>query len=113
MPGKTVRQTAVESIATRKNVPFVNTTSKTPEQLFGSDVFGFAAMKAHLPKHVFKSLKRTVDTGTALDPNVADVVAAAMKDWAVAKGATHYAHVFHPLTGLTAEKHDAFLSPDG
>jgi glutamine synthetase len=113
MPGKTVRQTAVESIATRKNAPFVNPTGKTPEELFGSDVFGFAAMKAHLPKHVFKSLKRTVDTGASLDPSVADIVAAAMKDWAVSKGATHYAHVFHPLTGLTAEKHDSFLSPDG
>jgi len=113
MPGKTVRQAAVASIATRKNEPFVNTTKKPPEQLFGSEVFGFAAMKAHLPKHVFKSLKRTIEAGEALDPSVADIVAAALKDWAVSKGATHYAHVFHPLTGLTAEKHDSFLSPDG
>jgi glutamine synthetase len=113
MPGKTVRQSAVASIATRKNEPFVNVTKKPPEQLFGSEVFGFAAMKAHLPKHVFKSLKRTIEVGAALDPSVADIVAAALKDWAVSKGATHYAHVFHPLTGLTAEKHDSFLSPDG
>ena len=113
MPGKTVRQAAVASIATRKNAPFVNKTNKAPEELFGSEVFGFAAMKAHLPKHVFKSLKRTIEAGASLDPSVADVVAAAMKDWAVSKGATHYAHVFHPLTGLTAEKHDSFLSPDG
>ncbi|HET8936595.1 MAG TPA: glutamine synthetase III [Polyangiales bacterium] len=101
------------SIATRKNVPFVNPTAKTPEALFGSEVFGYAAMKAHLPKHVFKSLKKTIETGAALEGSVADIVAAAMKDWAVGKGATHYAHVFHPLTGLTAEKHDSFLSPDG
>jgi glutamine synthetase len=112
MPGKTVRQEAVASIASRKSVPFVNPTSKTPEQLFGDDVFGLAAMKAHLPKHVYKAVKRTMDAGASLDPSVADVVAAAMKDWASAKGATHYAHVFHPLTGATAEKHDAFLSPD-
>jgi len=113
MPGKTVRQEAVASIASKKSVPFVNPTSKTPEQLFGDDVFGLAAMKAHLPKHVYKAVKRTIEAGASLDPNVADVVAAAMKDWAVAKGATHYAHVFHPLTGATAEKHDSFLSPDG
>ena len=66
-----------------------------------------------MPKDVFKSLKKTIETGSTLDPKVADVVAAAMKDWAMSKGATHYAHVFHPLTGLTAEKHDSFLSPDG
>jgi glutamine synthetase len=113
MPGKTVRQAAVASIATRKNAPFVNITKKPPEELFGSEVFGFAAMKAHLPKHVFKSLKRTIEAGATLDPSIADVVAAAMMNWAVSKGATHYAHVFHPLTGLTAEKHDSFLSPDG
>ncbi|MET0389573.1 MAG: glutamine synthetase III [Polyangiales bacterium] len=113
MPGKTVRQEAVRSIASRKSAPFVNPTSKAPEELFGADVFGLAAMKAHLPKHVYKSVKRTIETGETLDPNVADVVAAAMKDWAVSKGATHYAHIFHPLTGATAEKHDSFLSPDG
>ena len=70
-------------------------------------------MKAQLPKEIFKSLKKTIDSGTPLDPKVADVVAAAMKAWALGKGATHYAHVFYPLTGLTAEKHDSFLSPDG
>ena len=70
-------------------------------------------MKAQLPKEVFKSLKSTIETGATLDPRVADVVASAMKAWALAKGATHYAHVFYPLTGLSAEKHDSFLSPDG
>ncbi|HKP64939.1 MAG TPA: glutamine synthetase III [Polyangiales bacterium] len=111
--GKTIRQEAVSAIANKAYSPFVNDTGKQPEEIFGSEVFGYAAMKAHLPKHVFKSLKRTVETGEALDPLIADVVAAAMKDWAVAKGATHYAHVFQPLTGATAEKHDSFLSPDG
>jgi glutamine synthetase len=83
------------------------------QSLFGSNVFGLPSMKAHLPKDVFKSLKRTIDSGQSLDPKIADVVASAMKEWALAKGATHYAHVFYPLTGLTAEKHDCFLSPDG
>ncbi len=70
-------------------------------------------MKERLPKPVFKSLQKTIETGSTLDPAIADAVAAAMKDWAIEKGATHYAHVFYPLTGLTAEKHDSFLSPDG
>jgi glutamine synthetase len=113
MTAKTIRQEAISRIASNKPVPFVNPTGKPPEQLFGTDVFGFAAMKANLPKHVFRSLKRTVDSGETLDPAIADVIAAAMKNWAVSKGATHYAHVFQPLTGATAEKHDAFLSPDG
>ena len=62
---------------------------------------------------MFKQLKTTIETGSRLDEHVADVVASAMKDWAVEKGATHYTHVFYPLTGLTAEKHDSFLTPDG
>ncbi len=108
----TVRQQAIIATANKK-VPDLDEHGKHPEELFGSDVFGFAVMKTHLPKHVFRSVKRTVETGQSLDPAVADVVAACMKDWAVSKGATHYAHVFYPLTGNTAEKHDAFLSPDG
>ena len=70
-------------------------------------------MKARLPKPVFQSLMRPLDTGSTLNPSIADAVASAMKDWAIEKGATHYAHVFYPLTGFTAEKHDSFLSPDG
>jgi glutamine synthetase len=88
-------------------------TDSSIQSIFGSNVFNTAAMKAHLPKDVYKSLKRTIDTGHVLDPKIADVVASAMKDWAISRGATHYAHVFSPLTGLTAEKHDSFLSPDG
>ncbi|MGD0678404.1 MAG: glutamine synthetase III [Polyangiaceae bacterium] len=86
---------------------------KTADPHFGANVFGLAAMKAHLPKDVFRSVKRTIESGHALDAKIADVVASAMKAWALAKGATHYAHVFYPLTGLTAEKHDSFFSPDG
>ena len=81
--------------------------------LYGSNVFSPAVMQQCLPKNIFKSVVKTMETGAKLDPTVADVVATAMKDWAIAKGATHYAHVFYPLTGLSAEKHDSFLSPDG
>ena len=68
-------------------------------------------MRDRLPKSIQKSLLRTIESGVLLDPSVADVVAAAMKDWAIEKSATHYAHVFFPLTGATAEKHDSFLTP--
>ena len=70
-------------------------------------------MQKRLPKSVFKSVVATIEKGAKLDPAVADAVASAMKDWALEKGATHYAHVFYPLTGLTAEKHDSFLEPVG
>ena len=80
--------------------------------VFGANVFSISEMRKRLPKPVFKSVKRTIESGEKLDPSVADVVASAMKDWAIEKGATHYAHIFYPLTGLTAEKHDAFLVPD-
>ncbi len=86
--------------------------SKAPHVVFGGNVFGIAEMRKRLPKPVFKSLKRTIETGEKLDPSVADIVASALKDWAIEKGATHYAHVFYPLTGLTAEKHDSFVNPD-
>ena len=82
-------------------------------EIFGSNVFNDKVMKAMLPNDVYKSLKRTIEKGEKLDPTVANVVAQAMKDWAISKGATHFCHVFYPLTGLTAEKHDSFLVPDG
>lgn len=84
-----------------------------PEKIYGVNVFSEQVMKEMLPKECFKSLKKTIKTGEKLDPAVADAVAAAMKEWALSKGATHYTHVFFPLTGLTAEKHDSFLVPDG
>ncbi len=86
---------------------------KKSSDLFGENVFGLPVMQKRLPREVFKSLKRTIETGKRLDMSIADVVATAMKDWSLEKGVTHYSHVFFPLTGSTAEKHDSFLSPDG
>ena len=82
-------------------------------ELFGSNVFNDEAMKNLLPKEVYLSLRRTIDTGAPLDSSIASAVANAMKDWAVSKGATHYTHWFQPLTNLTAEKHDSFIEPSG
>lgn len=82
-------------------------------EIFGSNVFNLSVMKERLPKATFKSLKHTIDEGTALDEGVAEVVANAMKDWAIEKGATHYTHWFQPMTGVTAEKHDSFITPTG
>ncbi len=83
-----------------------------PEQ-FGANVFNDAVQKERLPKEVYKSLRATIEAGTPLDVSIAGAVAAAMKDWAVSKGATHYTHWFQPLTGVTAEKHDSFIEPEG
>ena len=83
----------------------------TVKDYFGSLVFDDRKMKATLPAKVYASLKKTIDEGTELDIGVANAVAAAMKDWAVANGATHFTHWFQPLTGITAEKHDSFISP--
>ncbi len=80
-------------------------------EYFGSMVFDERVMKAMLSEKIYKSLKKTIDKGQPLQPDVADAVAAAMKDWAVEKGATHYTHWFQPMTGMTAEKHDSFISP--
>ncbi len=81
------------------------------ENTFGSNVFNEAVMRTRLPKAAFKALKKTIDEGLPLDPTVADIVANAMKDWAIEKGATHFTHWFQPMTGITAEKHDSFISP--
>ena len=80
-------------------------------ELYGSMVFNDEAMRRRLPKEVYKSLTRTIATGKTIDASIADAVANAMKDWAIEKGATHYTHWFQPLTGVTAEKHDAFIAP--
>ena len=79
--------------------------------LFGSNVFNDAVMQERLPKETYKALKKTIDDGRRLDPDLAAVVAHAMKEWAVEKGVTHYTHWFQPMTGITAEKHDSFISP--
>src|SRR5256885_12800681 len=78
---------------------------------FGSLVFNDTVQQARLPKPVYQALRRTITHGDALDLSVADAVAKAMKEWAIEHGATHYTHWFQPLTGITAEKHDSFLSP--
>ena len=114
MSGSTARRAAITAATSYKHsgVP-LDYKETAATALFGSNVFGLGTMKAQLPKDVFKSLKKTIETGSTLEPHVADVVASAMKAWALSKGATHYAHIFYPLTGVTAEKHDSFLSPDG
>ncbi len=81
------------------------------KEIFGENVFSDAVMKARLPKAAYKKMKATIDSGADLDPEVADIVAHEMKEWAIEKGATHFTHWFQPLTGITAEKHDAFIDP--
>ncbi|MCR5788261.1 MAG: glutamine synthetase III [Lachnospiraceae bacterium] len=85
--------------------------NNTVPEIFGSMVFNDAIMRDKLPKDIYRSLKKTIEDGRDLDIAVANVVAIAMKDWAIEKGATHYTHWFQPMTGVTAEKHDSFISP--
>ena len=114
LSGSSARLQAIEAVTTyhpvKEPLSFADVSAS---ELFGANVFNKSVMKDRLPKPVYKSLMRTIDTGSLLDPSMADAVASAMKDWAIQKGATHYSHVFYPLTGFTAEKHDSFLSPDG
>src|SRR5580692_5026712 len=106
------RQQAVAAIAGAdhqlEKVDFKKTHLK---DLFGTNVFNEAVQRERLPKQVFKALQKTIKLGAPLDPAIADAVASAMKDWAIEKGATHFTHMFQPMTGLTAEKHDSFLQP--
>lgn len=112
MSGSTARLEAIKAVTNYKpNGAPLNFKEISSRDFFGANVFSQAEMAKRLPKAVFKSLKKTIDAGAKLDPNIADIVASAMKEWAIEKGATHYAHVFYPLTGLTAEKHDSFLTP--
>ena len=113
MSGNSTRLQAIYNVEAYvpPTVSFV--PDEEPGEIFGSNVFTRAEMQARLPKAVFKSVLATIEKGIKLDLDVADAVALAMKDWAVEKGATHYAHVFYPMTGLTAEKHDSFLDPVG
>jgi glutamine synthetase len=110
----TARQEAIKSIVSAKHqlnrVDFKTTHIK---DLFGVNVFNEEVARARLPKPVFKALQKTIRHGAPLDHAIADAVAAAMKDWAIERGATHYTHLFQPMTGITAEKHDSFLAPDG
>lgn len=114
MSGNTPRLHAISSIINSEPIEsaFDFKTSPT-SSVWGENVFSLDEMAQRLPKTVFKSLKKTINSGDPLDINTADAVAESMKTWALSKGATHYAHVFYPLTGLTAEKHDSFFEPDG
>jgi glutamine synthetase len=108
MSGNATRVQAIQHVTNRQSMP-----PKIPElleNLWASDVFSLSKMKSSLPKDVFKSLKKTIESGEELDVSIANVVALAMKDWAMSKGALYYAHVFYPLTNATAEKHDGFIS---
>lgn len=80
-------------------------------EIFGMNVFNDSMMRDHLPKHVYEELKKTIERGEMLNSSIADIIANAMKDWAIERGATHYTHWFQPMTGITAEKHDSFLAP--
>ena len=112
--GSSARQAAISAVTGYTPIsPPLNFSDTPAQDLFAANVFSKKVMQDRLPKAIYKSVLQTIESGTKLDPSVADVVASAMKDWAIEKGATHYAHVFFPLTGATAEKHDCFLSPDG
>src|SRR5438477_2756114 len=112
MGSSNVRHDAIKAIASAKHqlnrVDFKTTHIK---DLFGVNVFNEEVQRARLPKPVFKALQKTIRQGQPLDPTSADAVANAMKDWAIERGATHFTHIFQPMTGLTAEKHDSFLTP--
>jgi glutamine synthetase len=114
MKVNTTRQAAINAVTTYKPIEKPLNYKETPaETIFGCNVFNDTEMRKRLPKGIYKALSKTIKQGAKLDASVADVVAQAMKEWAIEKGATHYAHVFQPLTGITAEKHDSFLNPDG
>ncbi len=108
MSGNESRIQAIYQITNREPMP--KKAPKRLEEMWATDVFTLSKMQECLPKTVFKSIKKTIQTGEPLDGSVADAIALAMKDWAISKGALYYAHVFYPLTNATAEKHDGFIS---
>ena len=105
------RSQAIYQITDREPIP-VGPPARL-EDLWAVDVFSLSKMKQCLPKAIFKSLKKTIEAGEQLDVSIADTVASAMKDWAISRGASYYAHVFYPMTNATAEKHDGFISTQG
>ena len=109
MTSNPVRLQAITSVEAFVPPPVTFDPGEEPGEIFGENVFSLTVMQKRLPKSVYRSVLTTIEKSAPLDPAVADAVASAMKDWALEKGATHYAHVFYPLTGLTAEKHDSFL----
>jgi glutamine synthetase len=113
MSGNRVRLEAIKDVEAYVPPAVSYAADETPGEIFGANVFSTSVMQKRLPKSVYKSVLATIERSAPLDPLIADAVASAMKDWAMEKGATHYAHVFYPLTHLTAEKHDSFLEPVG
>ncbi len=114
MSKMSARQSAIQAITTyNPDSTGFSYKDVKPTELFGCNVFNDKVMRERLPKAVYRSLVKTIRYGETLDPAIADTVAAVMKDWAIEHGATHYTHIFYPLTGQTAEKHDTFLKPDG
>src|SRR5438477_9523784 len=114
MSASNPRQQIIQSIAnTTYQLNRVNFKEVHAKDLFGCNVFNEATQRERLPKSAFKALQKTIKEGAPLDADIADAVANAMKDWAIEKGATHFTHIFQPMTGLTAEKHDSFLQPTG
>src|SRR5262245_45086860 len=112
MAPATVRQTAIQAITSAKHrLNRVNFKETHLKDLFGANVFNEDTQRQRLPKPVFRALQKTIKHGAPLDAAIADSVATAMKDWAMEKGATHFTHLFQPMTGLTAEKHDSFMQP--
>jgi glutamine synthetase len=111
MSGNKSRIQAIHQITNREIKAF--NTPKRLEDMWAKDVFTLSKMQECLPKTIFKSLKKTIQAGETLDVSIADVVATAMRDWAISKKALYYAHVFYPLTNSTAEKHDGFVSVQG
>src|SRR5262249_3659672 len=107
-----LRQLAIQAITTaRHQLNRVNFKETHLKDIFGQNVLNEDVKRQMLPKPVLKALQKTIKHGAPLDPAIADSVATAMKDWAMEKGATHFTHLFQPMTGLTAEKHDSFLQP--
>ncbi|MDD6087752.1 MAG: glutamine synthetase III [Desulfovibrionaceae bacterium] len=114
MSGSNARSNAIVAITSYKpESQFLNYASKKPTETYGSSVFSDKVMKERLPRNVYRSLHKTIEKGMRLDASLADIVASCMKDWAIENGATHFTHVFYPLSGQSAEKHDSFLAPDG
>ena len=103
----TLRFHALKQSLDRLPIPVTGEAKQS--EIFGANVFGFKTMRQFLTKEAFNSLMRAIDKGDKINRSIADQIASSMKDWAMAKGVTHYTHWFQPLTGATAEKHDAFL----
>lgn len=113
MSGNKIRTEAVSAIIDYQLPEPIDYIGQPANEIYASNVFTQKEMKARLPKHVYKKVRATIEKGEPLDSSVADTVASAMMAWAISKGATHYGHIFYPLTGMTAEKNDSFYEPNG